>query len=330
MRLTHARAVHKAEAANPELEQRLTTFQERERKGSDPFLELLAADTLALTEHAAPASLVGRKRLFVSSGAGAACLAVLVWLIAAGPGYLGYGSSLLWTGPPKNRSRYYSISVTPGNITVRRNSDQLITRAITGMQPGERATFAHYQSAPLGTGAMQAQPNAGGAATYQFVLAGLPENVEYYVAAGPLVSPHYTVRVVDLPPVKEIRVTYHYPKWTGLKPVTEEHSGDLRAIEGTDADIEIQMDRPLKNGQLALDDGQIDSPCRRARETGIAAVSTWRRMAPTTWPRLMKASRCGSRRTTSSQPTRRSRRRSPSIGRGAIIAPARLKKSRWA
>ena len=91
---------------------------------------------------------------------------------------------------------------------------------------------------------------------YQFVFAGLPENVEYYVAAGPLVSPHYKVRVVDLPSVKEIRVTYQYPKWTGMKPVTEEHSGDLRAIEGTDAAIEIEMDHPLKDGQLALDGGQ--------------------------------------------------------------------------
>ena len=103
---------------------------------------------------------------------------------------------------------------------------------------------------------MQAQPNAGGAANYQFVFAGLPENVEYYVAAGPLDSPHYKVRVVDLPSVKEIRVTYHYPKWTGMKPVTEEHAGDLRAIEGTDAALEIEMDRPLKDGQLTLDDGQ--------------------------------------------------------------------------
>ena len=33
--------------------------------------------------------------------------------------------------------------------------------------------------------------------------------------------------------MKDIRVTYKYPKWTGMKPVTEEHSGDLRAIEGT-------------------------------------------------------------------------------------------------
>ncbi len=182
---------------------------------------------------------------------------MLVWTIAAGPGYLGYGASLLWTGPKKNAAPLYSIAVTPGDVAVRRNSDQLITAHVDGMRPEKAQLFAHYQSSsawePV---AMQAQPDAGGAAAYQFVFAGLPENVEYYVAAGPLVSPHYKVRVVDLPAVKGIRVTYHYPKWTGMKPVTEEHSGDLRAIEGTDAAIEVEMDHPLKDGQLTLDGGK--------------------------------------------------------------------------
>ena len=48
MRLTEARATHHAEAAIPELEQRLTTFQERARGGSDPFLELLAAELFSV------------------------------------------------------------------------------------------------------------------------------------------------------------------------------------------------------------------------------------------------------------------------------------------
>ena len=257
VRLTRERAVHKAEAANPELEQRLTTFYEKQREGGHPFMELLARDTLSFTQYSEPKMLVEDKRLFALGGAGAACLIVLVWMIAAGPGYLGYGASLLWTGPPKNAQPYYSISVTPGNVAVRRNSDQLITAQITGMQPAKAQLYARYQSAHRWEqAAMQAQPFAGGTANYQFVLAGLPENVEYYVAAGPLESTHYTLRVLDLPSVKEIRVTYHYPKWTGMNPVTEEHSGDLRAIEGTDAEIEFSMDRPLKDGQLSLDDGQ--------------------------------------------------------------------------
>lgn len=259
-KLTRARAVLVAESASTELEQRLTTFEERSNAdGSmeDLFLELLAADTLAHTREIDPAVLVPRNRLFALGGAGFACLAVLVWMIAAGPGYLGYGASLLWTGPKKNAAPLYAITVKPGNATVRRNSDQLITARVTGMQPGHAQLFAHYQSAagwePV---AMQSVSDASGGGAYQFVFAGLPENVEYYVAAGPLTSPHYKVRVIDLPSVKEIRVTYHYPKWTGMRPVTEEHVGDLRAIEGTDATVELQMDKPLKDGQLLLDDGK--------------------------------------------------------------------------
>ncbi len=257
IRLTRAHVVSQVETVHPGFEQRLTTFHDRERNGSDPFLELLAADTLSHAQDAAPSSLIPDNRLFALAGAGLACLGVLVWAIAAGPGYLGYGASLLWTGPKKNAVPLYSIVVTPGDVAVRRNSDQLITAHVVGMHPEKVQLFAHYQStAAWEPVAMQAQPDAGRAAAYQFIFAGLPENVEYYVSAGPLVSPHYKVRVVDLPAVKGIRVTYQYPKWTGMKPVTEEHSGDLRAIEGTDAAIEIEMDHPLKEGQLTLDSGQ--------------------------------------------------------------------------
>ncbi len=255
-RLTRAYAVREAETAHPEFQQRLMTFHERDRAGGDPFLELLAADTLPQAQYAPPSSLVPDNRLLALSGAGLACLCVLLWTIAAGPGYLGYGASLLWTGPKKNAAPFCSIVVTPGDVTVRRNGDQLITAHVIGMRPEKAQIFAHYQSAGVWEPVtMQAQPDAGGAAAYQFVFAGLPENVEYYVSAGPLVSPHYKVRVVDLPAIKGIRVTYQYPKWTGMKPLIEEHSGDLRAIEGTDAAIEIEMDHPLKDGQLTLDDG---------------------------------------------------------------------------
>jgi len=256
IRVTREWAVGKAEAANPGLEQRLTTFAEQVRKSNGPFLELLAADTLAHARETEPHSLVPRNHLFALGGAGVACLAVLVWMTVDGPGYLGYGAAMLWTNgsvPP-----IYAIAVTPGNVTVRRNSDQLITAHVTGMHTDKARLFAHYQSVsgwePV---AMQNEHDTGNGATYHFVFAGLPENVEYYVAAGPLVSTHYKLRVLDLPSVKQIKVTYHYPAWTGMKPATEERSGDLRAIEGTEAAVEVEMDRPLKDGRLTLDDGQI-------------------------------------------------------------------------
>ena len=258
LRLTRRRAVSVMEAAHPELQQRLTTFfQRQDDPAAGPFLELLAADTLDQAQTAAAASLAPAGRLLAVAGAGAACLGVLVWLIFAGPGAMGYGASLLWRGPKKDVAPLYGLAVLPGDVAVRRNSDQLVTAQVTGLRPEKVQLFARF----AGSGgwepvAMQALAATGGSAQYQFLFAGLPQNVEYYVAAGPLVSPHYKVRVVDLPAVKAIRVTYHYPAWTGMKPVMEEHSGDLRAIEGTDAELEVEMDRPLKDGELTLDGGR--------------------------------------------------------------------------
>ncbi len=255
IRLNTGRAVLKVEEAHAELEQRLTTFHERQSEGPDPFLELLAADTLARTNNAPPASLAPTRRIFALAGAGLGCLGTLVWLIATAPGFVGYGTSLLWRGEKKNSIPRYSIAVAPGDVTVRRNSDQLITARVNGLHPEKVQMFARYQSGKTWEPVtMQAQPDLGGATSYQFIFAGLPESVEYYVAAGPLLSQHYKVRVVDLPSVKKIQVTYQYPKWTGLKSVVQEQAGDLRAIEGTEASIEIEMDKPLSDGKLALDD----------------------------------------------------------------------------
>jgi hypothetical protein len=85
------------------------------------------------------------------------------------------------------------------------------------------------------------QPQADGPG-FQFTFAGVPENLEYYVEAGLVHSRHFKIRVTDLPSVKQIRVTYHYPAWTGMHDAVEEHGGDLRAVEGTEARLAILTD----------------------------------------------------------------------------------------
>src|SRR6201996_5152984 len=132
-RLTRRRATEVAESAHPDFQQRLVTFDDRDKQGNDPFLELLAADTLSVARDAQPAKLLPNNKLYFLAGAGVACVAVLVWLVAAGPGYLGYGASLLWTGP--KATPLYDIRVTPGNAAVRRNSDQLVTATVLGLRP---------------------------------------------------------------------------------------------------------------------------------------------------------------------------------------------------
>src|SRR5580658_1827698 len=120
-RLTRRRAVGTAEAAFPQFQQRLTTFTERD--GQDPFIELLAADTLEVAQSAEPTQMVTDFRLWSSLGIGVGAFAVLLWMIAAGPGFLGYGASLLWTGPQRGKPALYVLRVTPGDAVVRRHAD---------------------------------------------------------------------------------------------------------------------------------------------------------------------------------------------------------------
>ncbi len=249
------RTASKAETVFPQFEQRLVTFAERDAAKKEPFIELLAGDTLKISETAQPAQLVPNTTLLASLGIGLASLGVLVWLVLAGPGYLGHGASLIWTGAGHVAGPLYELRVAPGDAAVRRNSDQLITAQLAGLQTPNARLYARFQSASKWEQvAMQPQPGGSG---FQFLFAGLPEGVEYYVEAGPLQSKHFNLKVVDLANVKQIRVTYKFPSWTGLKNQVEEHGGDLRAVEGTEADLEILTDRPMRDGSLVLDDKEI-------------------------------------------------------------------------
>ena len=143
-----------------------------------------------------------------------------------------------------------------GDAAVRRNAeDQLITADLVGLQTDKVRLFARFQSASKWE-EVSMQPQQGGSG-FQFLFAGLPEGVEYYVEAGPLHSKHFNLRVLDLPLIKQIKVTYHFPSWTGMPAAVDEHGGDLRAVEGTDAELQITTDRPVRDGVLAVDDQQV-------------------------------------------------------------------------
>ena len=104
-----------------------------------------------------------------------------------------------------------------------------------------------------------------GGSSYQFLIAGVPDSLEYYVEAGRVRSPSYKLNVVDLPNVKNIRVTYHYPAWLGAKDMVEDPGGDLRAVEGTTAEVAIRTDRPLATGTFCSTMARISRCARRRR-----------------------------------------------------------------
>ncbi len=265
IRLNRRRAARRAEKQFPEFKQRLLTYTESGPVGSSrAFLDLLADDTVELAARAEPSSIVPTGQIAALAGAAVAALGTLVWLTVAGPGFLGYGAGLLWAIAPETGSQpFYDVRVSPGDKTVRRGGDQLITAHLVGFQTERVRLFARYQSASRWE-EVPMQPRAGDVG-FEFLFTGLPEAVDYYVRAGAVRSPQYRLSVVDLPRVERIRVTYRFPDWMGREDLVEEDGGDLRAVEGTEAELVIYTDKRLDGGVLVFDDGrqvqlEISSP----------------------------------------------------------------------
>jgi hypothetical protein len=253
-RLNSKRAATRAEKTFPEFQERLLTYVERAGSG-DPMLELLAADTEAVAKKTEPKNVAPQKSIFAFATGGGAAGAALLWMILAGPGFLGYGAKLLWAGAPKggNETAFYDIQVQPGNKRVRRKDDVPVSATLIGFQAQQVRLYARYQSSSKWEQAVMLPRDNGSA--YEFRFAELPEPVEYYVEAGSVKSKTYKLDVADLPGITHIKTTYHFPSWLGLPDQVEDPSGDLRAVAGTVAEVLVTTDRPLKNGVIEMEDG---------------------------------------------------------------------------
>jgi len=242
-----------AEEKEPSFGERLLTVQER-KNDANPFIELIAEDAMDVAHKHAPEQFAHSQLLYGALGVAVAALGVLVWLITAGPGYWGYGASLLWTGSANpGKKPLYSLTVAPGDKTIRRKSDQMITAHLLGFNAHQVTLHAKYGSATKWDATAMLPGTDGNA--YQFKFVGLSDPVEYYVQADNSESKHFKIAVRDLPGVKRVKVALHFPKELHLNDAVQDPGGDIRAVEGTRADIAVMTDKPLDSGVLMLEDG---------------------------------------------------------------------------
>ena len=191
--LNRRKTARATELKVPEFNQRLLTLAERDRQGEqEPFLELLAADTLELAQAVEPGRVVGRSLVIGFVSAAAAALGVLLWLILGASGFLGYGARLLWAGPTRGEIQpFYDIVIDPGNKTVRRGANLAVTARLIGFQAPLVRLYAKYRDSAKWEEAPMV-PREGGSA-YEFLFAGIPQTVDYYASAGKLSSKTFTL-----------------------------------------------------------------------------------------------------------------------------------------
>ena len=253
-KLTRKRVTSIAERDIPGFGERLLTAVEKP-DSTNPFTELVAEEALGIAQANPPESLKASGWLWGLLGGGAVAAGILVWLIAAGPGFWGYGASLLWTGSANHSKRpLYDIAVQPGNRTIRRKSDQAITARLEGFSADKVVVHARRAGGLKWEEAVM-EP-AAGSSTYRFLFANVSDPMEYYVRAGASESKHFRIAVKDLPAVKRVKVRLHYPSALGLQDVSEDPGGDIRTVIGSKAEISVLTNRPLEHGVLELEGGK--------------------------------------------------------------------------
>jgi hypothetical protein len=243
----------------PEEHGRIQTYLDGRRREASgivtPLLDLLAADAATVAERRDLDEVVSRRPTMLALGLAAVGVGALTVLLATGPGFWGFGSRHLLLGAdlPRTAVSLRRVTVTPGNATVRRNSDMAIRASVEGFHAREAQLFvrfadqAQWERAPMLPAAGESGPH------FEFRLYAVRGPLQYYVDADGTRSAEHSVAVVDLPRIERVRLTYAYPEWTGLGPSVEETVRDIRAVAGTDVKVEVFSDAPLDQPALIVD-----------------------------------------------------------------------------
>jgi len=187
-------------------------------------------------------------------GFGGALTAVAVMALAftlLGPAHLRYGlSALLLPARDAATVNPYAISVAPGDVTIARGTDQIVTASLSGFEAADASVFTRTgPDAPFQRLSML--PAEDG--SFEALLLGVAERTEYFVESTGIRSPTFAIDVADLPYVDRIDLTYRFPAYTGLAPRTMENGGDVVALPGTVVEVRVTPTIPAPGGRLLMD-----------------------------------------------------------------------------
>lgn len=176
--------------------------------------------------------------------------ALLIFLL--GPAYLRHGASalLLFAGDLEAASPY-RIDVKPGNTTVPRGSDQVVSASLNGFASEQAELLVRKAvNAPFERVPMVFNQDAR---SFDGMLFDVPTSIDYFVESGGVRSSVFTMHAADLPYVKQLEMEYIFPAYTGLAPRKIANGGDIAVLQGTQVRLRILPTMSAPAGRVVVD-----------------------------------------------------------------------------
>ena len=243
----------------PELQDRLVSAVElggREASGTapNPILPLLLRDALSRSRNIQVKSLFNPREPLRSGTIAFVLILFFVLLQVFGPEYFQYASLKLYANwfTPQAVS-LYSIEIEPGNVRVRKGSDQLVTARLIGFDTGGVQLYSRRENNPSwDKNTMDPQK---GSNQFGFLFLDINEKVRYYAQSGNVRSAEFSIAVSDTARVEKIDLTYNFPSYTGLPVRKEEDGGEIAALKETHVDVDAQTSIDAASARILLQDG---------------------------------------------------------------------------
>ncbi len=165
------------------------------------------------------------------------------------------------------RDLSYSLEVLPGSTEIAKFSPIKIQASLRGKSLPEGATlYWQYEDGPVKTeefvressgAGIGARLNLSDTIRFAYDIREVKKSFDYWVTAGEVQSPVYTVTAVDKPRVIDVKLTYTYPSYTGLQPlVVDENDGNISALKGTRIKIDASVNKTVVTASLLFGSGQ--------------------------------------------------------------------------
>lgn len=269
----HTHLALAVEDSNPALKNRLiASLQLADRARSNPeqysleLIDLTIRQAAQLCEQTDFAAALDRSRMkralrWGGIGLGAAILVAVLFPGLSMRSWEAYSNPLTDYSPPVP----FALSVEPGSTEAVKFDDFKIVARVNGSDLPRTMTVYHriegggWRSiGPVASvGPEQVLDDKNSQREFRQVIPQIKHDFDYYVQAGEVRSPIYSVTAVDRPRVTGLRMEVLYPKYTGLQTqVIDENDGTISAPVGTDMKMRIASNRRLASATIMYSDGE--------------------------------------------------------------------------